>query len=202
MTNPEDSAPTQQNGAPPASPPSAPPAADLERQTPPATSFGVSEIVSRWRREDLLKRRVLALRGFGFIFSLLAFIIMASNKHGDWKDFDKYEEFRYVLAIAILSTLYTGAQVLRQVHELSTGKSVILPQKAAFIDFIGDQSVAYLLMSAASTAVPMTNRMREGSDSSFTDSLAASVTMSFFAFLSLALSAAITGYKLSTHSYI
>ncbi|XP_038903895.1 CASP-like protein 4B1 [Benincasa hispida] len=202
MTNPEDSAPTQQKGAPAASPPSAPPASDVENPTPQASSFGVSEIVSRWRREDLLKRRVLALRGFSLIFSLLAFIIMASNKHGDWKDFDKYEEFRYLLAVAFLSTLYTGAQVLRQVHELSTGKSVFLPQKAAFIDFIGDQSMAYLEMSAASSAVPMTNRMREGSDSSFTDSLAASVVMSFFAFFSLALSAAITGYKLSTYPYI
>ncbi|KAA0044207.1 CASP-like protein 4B1 [Cucumis melo var. makuwa] len=198
MSNPEDSAPTQQD----VSLPPAPPAADLKSQSSAASSFGVSEIVSRWRREDILKRRALALRGFAFIFSLLAFIIMASNKHGDWKDFDKYEEFRYVLAIEILSTLYTGAQVLRQFHELSTGKSVFLPQKSVFIDFIGDQSAAYLQMSAASSAVPMTNRMREGSDSFFTDSLAASVTMSFFAFLSLALSSIISGYKLSTHSYI
>ena len=91
MSNPEDSAPTQQN----VSPPSTPPAAESKSQSPPASSFGVSEIVSRWRREDVLKRRALALRGFAFIFSLLAFVIMASNKHGDWKDFDKYEEFRW-----------------------------------------------------------------------------------------------------------
>ncbi|XP_022157298.1 CASP-like protein 4B1 [Momordica charantia] len=200
MSNPEDTAPKQENGAVAAA--TAPPAADVESQTTAATGFGVSEIVSRWRREDLLRRRALALRGCGLILSLLAFVVMACNKHGDWKDFDKYEEFRYLLAIAILSTLYTGVQVSRQVRELSTGTSMFPLRKSAIIDFIGDQILAYLLMSAASSAIPMTNRMREGSDNIFTDSLVASICMSFFAFFSLAFSAAISGYKLSTQSYI
>ncbi|KAG7027874.1 CASP-like protein 4B1, partial [Cucurbita argyrosperma subsp. argyrosperma] len=214
MSNPEDSPTKQKNGAPPPSvpptvnverqspPPSANPTPDVEMQTPAATSSGVSEILNRWGREDLLKRRVLALRGFGLVFSLLAFLIMACNRHGDWKNFDNYEEFRYVLAIAILSTFYTGAQVFRQIHEVSTARSMFPPPKSAIIDFIGDQILAYLLISASSSAIPMINRMREGSDNIFTDSLAASITMSLFAFLSLALSAAITGYKLSTQSYI
>ena len=48
--------------------------------------------------------------------------------------------FRYVLAIAILSTVYTGVQALRQVHELSTGKQQILSQRSlAFVNFFGDQ---------------------------------------------------------------
>lgn len=47
---------------------------------------------------------------------------------------------RYVLAIAILSSLYTGLQVFRQVHELSTGKEVFSSrQNAAMLDFFGDQ---------------------------------------------------------------
>lgn len=44
-----------------------------------------------------------------------------------------------MLAIAILSSLYTVAQVLRQVQELSTGKELIKPRLAAMIDFFGDQ---------------------------------------------------------------
>lgn len=64
------------------------------------------------------------------------------------------------------------------------------------------QIVAYLLISSASAAVPMINRMREGADNIFTDSLAASISMSFFAFFSLGLSALISGYKLSAQSYI
>ncbi|KDP22814.1 hypothetical protein JCGZ_00401 [Jatropha curcas] len=164
--------------------------------------FSVGAITRRWRRKEILQRGSLGLRGLGFLFSLLAFIVMASNKHGDWKNFDKYEEYRYLLAIAILSTLYTGAQVLRHVHELSTGKLLLEGRNSAIVEFFGDQIASYLLVSAASTAVPLTNRMREGADNIFTDSSTAAISMAFFAFFLLALSALISGYKLSTQSYI
>ncbi|XP_057440333.1 CASP-like protein 4B1 [Lotus japonicus] len=173
-----------------------------DRQAPAASTGGVGGILRRWRREDLLKRGSLGLRGIALLFSLISFIAMASNQHGDWREFDKYEEYRYLLAIAILSCLYTGAQVFRQVHELSTGKQLIQPRMAAMIDFIGDQIIAYLLISSASSAIPITNRMREGADNIFTDSSASAISMSIFAFLCLALSALISGYKLSTQPYI
>lgn len=179
----------------------APPAGDVESQTP-ATGFGVTGILRRWRREDLVKRGSLALRGLGFLFSLLAFIVMASNSHGGWEDFDKYEEYRYVLAIAILSTLYTGAQALRQVQEMHAGKQFFPPRTLALVDFFGDQIVAYLLISAASSAIPLTNRMRQGADNIFTDSSSAAISMEFLAFIALAFSALISGYKLSTQSHI
>lgn len=52
--------------------------------------------------------------------------------------------FRYVLAIAILSTLYTGLQVFRQVHELSTGREVFSSRRnCASLDFFGDQVVFF-----------------------------------------------------------
>ncbi|KAG8374462.1 hypothetical protein BUALT_Bualt11G0134700 [Buddleja alternifolia] len=202
MTNPENSKP--ETVAPSAPPPAA--ARDLENQTPAAGGGGggggISNILRRWKREDLIKRGSLVCRGLGLVFSLLAFIIMASNKHGDWRNFDRYEEYRYVLAIAILSTLYTGLQALRQFNELSTGKEILSRQTLARIDFFGDQIVAYLLISAASSAVPLTNRMREGADNIFTDSSAAAISMEFFAFFSLGLSALVSGYKLSNQTYI
>ncbi|KAK3444932.1 hypothetical protein EUGRSUZ_A00628 [Eucalyptus grandis] len=195
----------------PTAPPFAPPAAaaaDFESPVPPppaagaGSGMGVPAIVRRWRRDDLVRKGSLVLRGLALLFSLLAFIIMASNKHGDWKDFDRYEEFRYLLAISILATLYTGVQALRHVHQISTGQDLVKRQTSALIDFAGDQVVAYLLISAASTAVPMTNKMRDNVDNLFTDCLAASISMAFFGFLTLALSALISGYKLSTQSYI
>ncbi|KAF7845256.1 CASP-like protein 4B1 [Senna tora] len=169
---------------------------------PEAGGGGVSDVLRRWKREDLLKRGSLGLRGMALLFSLIAFIVMASNKHGDWRDFDRYEEYRYVLAIAILSTLYTGCQVFRQVQELSTGKSLLQPRTASLIDFCGDQIMAYFLISASSSAIPMTNRMRENVDNIFTDSSAAAISMSLLAFLCLSLSALVSGFKLSTRSYI
>ncbi|KAK9290922.1 hypothetical protein L1049_009101 [Liquidambar formosana] len=197
MSNSDVLAPQKQAETPPITPmPTAPPASDMENQS------GASGILRRWKREDLLKRGSLALRGLALLFSLLSFIIMASNKHGDGRNFDQYEEYRYVLAIAILSTLYTGGQALRQVHELSTGKFYFSRRNLALLDFFGDQIMAYLLISSASAATPMTNRMREGADNIFTDSTAAAISMSFFAFLSLAVSALFSGYKLANHSYI
>ncbi|MCE5166516.1 hypothetical protein HAX54_021081 [Datura stramonium] len=174
---------------------------DMESQTPaPGTS--VEHIIERWKRDDLRKKTSLGLRCIALVFSLLAFIIMASNKHGDWKDFSRYEEYRYVLAIAILSTLYTGLLVLRKVHELSTSKEILSLRNLALLEFFGDQLMAYLLLSAASSAVPLTNRMRENNDNIFTDSSASAVGMEFMAFLALAVSAGISGYKLSNQTYI
>ncbi|PKI54917.1 hypothetical protein CRG98_024699 [Punica granatum] len=127
---------------------------------------------------------------------------MASNQHGPGRNFNEYEEYRYLLAIAILSSLYTGVQALRHVHQLSTGKTMFQDRTSALIDFCGDQVMAYFLISSTSAAIPMTNRIREGADNIFSDSSAAAISMSFFAFVSLAISAIISGYKLSTQSYI
>ncbi|XP_054783892.1 CASP-like protein 4B1 [Prosopis cineraria] len=175
---------------------------NMEHQTQPGMGGGVGGILRRWKRDDLFKRGSLGLRGMALVFSLISFIVMASNKHGDWKNFDKYEEYRYVLAIAILSSLYTGGQVLRQVQEISTGKNFLHPRTALLLDFIGDQIMAYLLISSASSAVPLTNRMREGSDNIFTDTSAAAIGFSFLAFFAVAASSLLSGYKLSIQSYI
>ena len=101
MTNQDDASPKhdhQQQKSPPVVP-TAPPA-DVESQSEAAPAqdgagFGVAGIMRRWKRNDMVKKGGVALRGLSLIFSLLAFVIMASNKHGDWKDFDKYEEYRY-----------------------------------------------------------------------------------------------------------
>ncbi|CAJ1809332.1 unnamed protein product [Sphenostylis stenocarpa] len=183
-------------------PPMAPSAPSEDHRTQATSGGGIGIILRRWKREDLMKRGSLALRGISLLFSLISFIVMASNKHGDWREFDKYEEYRYLLAIAILSSMYTGAQVFRQMHEFSTAKQLLKPRMAAMIDFFGDQITSYLLISSASSAVPLTNRMREGADNIFTDASAAAISMSIFAFLSLAVSAVISGYKLSTQPYI
>lgn len=69
-------------------------------------------------------------------------------------------------------------------------------------DLFSLQIMAYLLISAASSAVPLTNRIRESADNLFSDTSAASISMAFLAFFALALSAMISGYKLSTQSYV
>ncbi|MBA0630798.1 hypothetical protein Godav_002859 [Gossypium davidsonii] len=199
MSNPDEGA-THNGDAGPSATAFTPPAY-VENPTP-ALGFGVSSITRRWKREDLFNKGSLIARGFAFLLSLLSFIITASNKHGDWRNFDNYEEYRYLLAIAILSTLYTGIQALIHVNALWNVKQILNQRISAMVDFVGDQVMSYLLISSVSAAIPLTNRMREGQDNAFTDSSASAISMSFFAFLTLAISAVVSGYKLSTQSYI
>ncbi|KAC2623121.1 hypothetical protein FH972_027184 [Carpinus fangiana] len=184
--------------------------------------FGVSAIVY-----TAVEEKGFMLTGLAFLFSLATFVIMAANP-----DFTQLEAYRYELAIAILSTVYTGGKALRQVLELWTGKRWFQRRTSALLDFFGDKIMAYLLMSAASSAAPTTHRLREAlieeeakdrgkeegflgwsgttstSSSSynaaiaFIDTSAASISMAFLAFFSLAFSAIVSGYKLSTQSYI
>lgn len=86
MINPDNS--NEQNATQQPVPP--PPAA----VAPTGGGGGIGNMVRRWKNEDLLKRGSLATRGVGFVSSLLTFLIMACNKHGDWKDFDKYGEYQ------------------------------------------------------------------------------------------------------------
>ncbi|XP_047307047.1 CASP-like protein 4B4 [Impatiens glandulifera] len=183
------------------------PAGDVEDQTPQTAqthgpAFGVSAIVRRWRREDFLKRGSLATRVSGLIFSILSFLIMVCNNHGDWRTFHHFNEYRYFVAISIMSMIYTGAQTFRQINELSTGKQVIDPKTFAIVDFYGDQILAYFLMSSFSAAVPLTNNLRELGDNLFTDSSVAAITMQFFAFAAVAISAGISGCKFFNQQYI
>ncbi|KNA02621.1 hypothetical protein SOVF_216990, partial [Spinacia oleracea] len=141
---------------------------DMERGPPTTeaggTEVGVGSVLRRWKRDDFIRKGSLALRALAFVFSLLSFIIMASNNHGGGKEFGDYEEYRYLLAIAILSSIYTGLQCFRHVHQLSSGKQFVDLKTSALIDFVGDQITAYFLLSSASSAIPITNRMREGAD--------------------------------------
>ena len=56
----------------------------------------VGAALRRWRAQDVLERSGSALRAGAWALSLLAFLVMACNEHGDWKQFDRYEEYRWV----------------------------------------------------------------------------------------------------------
>ncbi|OAY75764.1 CASP-like protein 4B4 [Ananas comosus] len=198
--------------------PSAPP--DLEKASPSAAGGGggggsaasaaagdggaaaVTSVLRRWKREDLVEKSSLLLRAAALLLSLISFVVMASNKHGDWKEFDNYEEYRYIVAIGVLAFLYSAGQVARQVHRLNGGADPFPERTSRIVDFAADQVIAYLMISALSAAIPITNRMREGADNIFTDTSSASISMAFFAFLALAFSALLSGFKLSKQTYI
>uniref|UniRef100_A0A0A8XNI9 CASP-like protein n=1 Tax=Arundo donax TaxID=35708 RepID=A0A0A8XNI9_ARUDO len=189
--------------------------ADIEKASAPAPAQGeatatgaaaggggmVGSVLRRWRTQDLLDRSGSALRAGAWALSLLAFLVMACNEHGDWMRFDRYEEYRYIVAIGLLAFVYTTLQLVRHGIRLTGGQD-LQAKTGLLVDFAGDQVTAYLLMSALSAAIPITNRMREGADNVFTASSAASISMAFFAFVCLALSALISGFKLTKQTYI
>ncbi|KAG7960941.1 hypothetical protein I3843_10G153400 [Carya illinoinensis] len=168
---------------------------DAENQNKVTKSDVSDKIVRRWKREDLLKKGSLATSGMAFLFSLLAFIVMASDNHAE-------------IGNSLTNGQNKGGQTFRQVHELRTRKHLLQQSTSALLNFFGDQIMAYLLISAASAAIPQTNRLFQYLDdetyianysgSAFTEAAAAAISMAFLAFLSLALSAMISGYKLST----
>ncbi|CAL4928040.1 unnamed protein product [Urochloa decumbens] len=167
-------------------------------EQPEPAGGGVRSMVERWKMDGVPARARLVLRALAWLFSLLALVVMASNQHGGSQDFRQYPEYNYCLGISILAWLYATAQLLRDAHRLGSGRDLIGTRKAsAFVDFAGDQVVAYFMISAMSAAAPVTDYMRQKSDNLFTDSAAAAISMAFFAFVALGLSALVSGYSLS-----
>lgn len=140
--------------------------------------------------------------GASAAFAFVALVLVASNQHGGWMQFDRYQEYRYLLAIAALAFVYSLAQALRHAHRMRGGADPVSAPSGRIFDFVADQVVAYLLMSALSAATPITNRMRTAVINSFTDTTAAAISMTFLAFVSLALAATLSGYKLSKQTYM
>ncbi|WVZ61022.1 hypothetical protein U9M48_010962 [Paspalum notatum var. saurae] len=169
----------------------------------PAAPGGVRSMVERWKMDGAPARARLLLRAAAWLFSLLALVVMASNQHGGSQDFGEYPEYNYCLGISIVAWLYTTAQVLRDVHRLASGRDLIATRKAsAVVDFAGDQVVAYFLISAMSAAAPVTDYMRQAADNLFTDSAAAAISMAFFAFVAIGLSALVSGCNLSMEALV
>lgn len=71
-----------------------PPVADVENQSTREAGSEVLEIVRRWKMENSIKIGSLVLRGLALVFSFLAFVIIAKDKHGDGTEFDILEEYR------------------------------------------------------------------------------------------------------------
>ncbi|KAI3873593.1 hypothetical protein MKX03_035364 [Papaver bracteatum] len=156
--------------------------------------------------ESLLKYGSLILRTATFVFSLISMAVMASNKGFN----TTIKGFSYVLAACVISVVYTLLQNLRHFNYLSTG-NLLLPACASnLVDFLGDQIVAYLLLSSASAAAPNIELIRGfekalkslGATTKGSTVSSASTAMAFLAFFPLALSAMISGYKLSTKTYV
>ncbi|KAL8475489.1 hypothetical protein ACS0TY_028224 [Phlomoides rotata] len=159
-------------------------------------------ILRRAEREKMVRKAALGFRVFGFLFCLISFSVMAADRNQGWAldSFNNYKEFRYCMSVNIIGFMYSGAQAFDLSYNLATGKYNARHQQLRYyFDFAFDQVIAYLLISASSSA---TIRIEDwqfnwGKDT-FPNMATASISMSFLAFTALASTSLISGYALCT----
>ncbi|KAL1538578.1 CASP-like protein 4A3 [Salvia divinorum] len=160
-------------------------------------------ILRRGEREKMVRKAALGFRVFGLLFCLVSFAVMAADRNQGWAldSFDRYKEFRYCISVNVIGFVYSGAQALDMSYNLATGKYMVhqQPKLRHYLNFAADQMIAYLLISASSSATIRIDdwQLNWGKDQ-FPDLATASVSMSFLAFVALALSSLISGYVLCT----
>ncbi|KAE8808899.1 CASP-like protein 4B3 [Hordeum vulgare] len=76
------------------------------------------------------------------------------------------------------------------------------PERFPWSETLSWKVVAYSLISGLSAAAPVTDYMRQATDNLFNDSAAAAISLAFFAFLAISLSALISGYNLSLEAIV
>lgn len=161
--------------------------------------YRLSSIQRRSRREAMIWKASLGFRVLGLIFCLVSFAVMAADKTQGWAgdSFDRYKEYRYCISITVIGFVYSGFQAFIQAQLLVNGKQFIQHPIRFYFDFSMDQILAYLLMSASSSAATRTdNWVLNWGEDEFTKMASASIGMSFLAFFAFAFSCLISGYNL------
>ncbi|KAI3512914.1 hypothetical protein L1887_20236 [Cichorium endivia] len=160
-------------------------------------------VLRRSKREMMVDRSALGFRVLEMILSLIAFSVMASDKTQGWSgdSFDRYREYRYVVAVNAIAFAYAAFQAIDMTYHLINGKHIISYSLRPHVDFLIDQILAYLLMSASSSAATRVDDwVSNWGKDEFTQMATASIGMSFLAFLAFAFSSLISGYNLCTQT--
>ncbi|GAB4849188.1 hypothetical protein Ancab_003998 [Ancistrocladus abbreviatus] len=157
------------------------------------------------RIEKMVKRAALGLRICEFVTCLISFSVMASDKNRGWAldSFDRYTEFRYSVSVNVIGFVYSGFQAFSVAYQLAIGDQISGYQLRYYFDFAADQILAYLLLSASSSAgTRVGDWISNWGKDKFPGMAAASVGMSCLAFVAFAFSSLISGYVLCTRKTI
>ncbi|OIT02543.1 PREDICTED: CASP-like protein 4A3 [Nicotiana attenuata] len=163
----------------------------------------VASITGRSQRDVLLNRAALGFRVCEVIFCLISFSVMAADKTQGWTgdSFDRYKEYRYCVAVNVIGFAYSGFQAFDLAYSLATGKHFLSDHMRYHFDFLMDQILAYLLMSASSSAATRVDDwISNWGKDEFTEMASASIALSFLAFIAFAFSSLISGYSLCNRS--
>ncbi|XP_031091813.1 CASP-like protein 4A3 isoform X1 [Ipomoea triloba] len=164
------------------------------------------EVEGEWKSEssaDSTPRHVrvskaaLGFRVCEVIFCLISFSVMAADKTQGWSgdSWDRYKEYRYCLALNVVGFVYSGFQGFNLSYLLATNSSSSGLRHQ--FNFVMDQILAYLLMSASSSAATRVDDwISNWGKDDFTQMASASIAMSFLAFVAFAFSSLASGYCL------
>ncbi|CAI9767336.1 unnamed protein product [Fraxinus pennsylvanica] len=165
----------------------------------------VASILKRSKWEMMVKKATLGFRVCEAIVCLISFSVMAADRTRGWSgdSFDRYKEYRYCVAMNVIGFGYSGFQAYDLTYHLVSGKHVISHYLRYHFDFSMDQILAYLIMSASSSAATRVDGWIStwGKDE-FTMRASASIALSFLAFIIFALSSLVSGYNLCNRAAI
>ncbi|KAG0582212.1 hypothetical protein KC19_3G043000 [Ceratodon purpureus] len=152
----------------------------------------------------------IALRCACIVFTVVGFAVIASNEGTDpnyysdttlwWKAINS-SNMAYLLAIDVIVCAYSVVQLVLSVVNSCTGKPILSgpTTPASSITYVCDQALTYMLMAGCGAGACVSASFKKGESGSyacsdgftvFCDKNAASVAMSFIAFLCIALSCA------------
>ncbi|KAI7984924.1 CASP-like protein 4A3 [Camellia lanceoleosa] len=162
---------------------------------------GVEEIRGRGRgrgrrREVMVKRAELGIRVWEVIVCLISFSVMVTDRTRGWSgdSFDRYKEYRYCAAVSVIGFVYSGLQACHLCYDLITQKHAANFHHLR--DFAMDQILAYLMISASSSAATRVDDwVSNWGKDQFANMATASIGMSFLAFAAFAISSLISGYN-------
>ncbi|CAK8533619.1 unnamed protein product [Lathyrus sativus] len=184
---------------------------------------GDNEVLSNFLRSEKEVKWHMALLGLrivAFVFCLIGFSILGANEQRvlvneeitnwfssgfsvktpyefHWYD---YDEFRYNFSVNVIGFVYSGLQICYLVRYLVTKKHAMNPKLQSYFNLVIDQALAYILMSASSSAATGAHLLRsdwiEHGAHKFIEMANASVVMSFFAFVAFALASIVSTFIL------
>ncbi|KAK7365161.1 hypothetical protein VNO80_13999 [Phaseolus coccineus] len=107
-----------------------------------------------------------------------------------------FEEFKYCLSVNVIGFVYSALQIFDLVKYFITKRHTVDPKLRGYFNFAMDQVMAYLLISASSSAATTAHNLSYGvsEEDKFMEIAKASVALSFLAFVAFASSSIVSAF--------
>ncbi|KAF8097000.1 hypothetical protein N665_0297s0011 [Sinapis alba] len=173
--------------------------------TPSSLAYSVTPQASRFSaRRASVHVSGLVLRFISLVLCFVSALSLAVNVHRPSQrhrsqsssSFASYPELLYCFGVAVIGFVYASLQTFKGVCDITHRGVLISEPLADYISFILDQVICYLLVSSSSVAIAWIQHANGDAIKTLQNNSIVSASMAFSAFLVLALSSLLSGYKL------